>query len=300
MLRWALCIMEKEIKRYLEWKGTYASRASVTYRLWLDKFIEVCGDKRLQSYTIEDIVKYKHWLESKYSSSSVQYAVIVLKNFFQFYKQQDYRCLSTAFIKIPAKIRKSHRAITENEFNKVLDQIVAKDFMGLRDALIIRILWDTGIRVSELCDINISQVDENRSSMVIRSKKTQLFRIIVWSAETHKLLLSYIKQRLALKKCKEVGSLFIGFLKGRGWTLRLTHRSVERMVKKFVSLAGISEKLSPHSFRHGWAHKRRDQNAPLAFIQRGLGHVSPISTFIYEQYNDKEFETNAMSYLNSN
>ena len=103
-----------------------------------------------------------------------------------------------------------------------------------------------------------------------------------------------------MKKCKEVGAIFVGFLKGRGWTLRLTSRSVERMIKKYVSLAGIREKLSPHSFRHGWAHCRRDQNAPLAFIQKGLGHVSPISTFIYEQYNDKEFEAHASSYLNKN
>jgi integrase len=61
--------------------------------------------------------------------------------------------------------------------------------------------------------------------------------------------------------------------------------------------ASLNEKITPHSFRHGWAHKRRDQNAPLAFIQRGLGHANPVSTFIYEQYQDSEFEINANKYL---
>ncbi|TAH40829.1 MAG: hypothetical protein EYC69_10020 [Bacteroidetes bacterium] len=292
--------MEKEIKRYLEWKGTYATRASVSYKLWLDKFIEACGNKKLQSYSIEDFVKFKHWLEGRYSSTSVQYAIIVVKNFFQFYKQQDYRCLSTHFIKIPPKIRKSHKAISESEFKRVVEKIDAKNFIGLRDSLIVHLLWDTGIRVSELCDMNISQIDENKTSMIIRSKKSQLFRTIVWSAKTHALLLNYLKKRQVLKKCKEVGAVFVGFRKGREWSLRITCRSIERMIKKYVAIAEIREKISPHSFRHGWAHKRRDFNAPLAFIQKGLGHVSPISTFIYEQYNDKEFEANANSYLSNN
>jgi integrase/recombinase XerD len=289
--------MEKEIKEYLAWKGSYATRACVNYKIWLKFFIEVCGNRKIETYNIEDIVRFKHWLETRYSSSSVQYAMIVIKNFFYFFKQQDCRCLSTAFIKIPPKNTNSHKAITEAEFLKTIAGISTFDFLGLRDSLIIRLLWDTGIRVSELCSINLSQIDENKHSMVIRSKKTQGYRIIVWSIETHSLLLKYFEKRQNLTRSKEAGALFIGMKKGLGWTIRLTKRSVERMVKKYIFQAGIKEKLSPHSFRHGWAHKRRDQNAPLAFIQKGLGHINPASTFIYEQYNDNEFESHANSYL---
>ena len=78
---------------------------------------------------------------------------------------------------------------------------------------------------------------------------------------------------------------------------RLTTRTVQRVIKLSVQKAGLKERITPHSFRHGWAHKRRDQNAPLAFIQKGLGHISPISTFIYEQYNDMDFLQNANKYL---
>jgi integrase/recombinase XerD len=77
----------------------------------------------------------------------------------------------------------------------------------------------------------------------------------------------------------------------------MTTRSVQRFIKRYVSMSGIKEKITPHSFRHGWAHFRRDQNAPLSFIQRGLGHVNPISTFVYEQYDDREFVDNAKAYL---
>ena len=102
-----------------------------------------------------------------------------------------------------------------------------------------------------------------------------------------------------LKESNKKGSdaLFLGWANGSSWSLRITTRTVERLLKAYTQKIKILEKITPHSFRHGWAHKRRDQNAPLAFIQKGLGHLSPISTFVYEQYKDIEFENYASKYL---
>jgi integrase/recombinase XerC len=291
--------MEREIRKYLDWKGTYATRASVNYKIWLDRFIEVCGNREIVKYSIEDIVKFKHWLETRYSSSSVQYAIIILKNFFSFYKEQGVMCIATSFIKIPPKIQRSHKAISENDYQQIISNITVDTFLGLRDSIIIRLLWETGVRVSELCDLNILQIDHTKNSTVIRSKKSYNQRIIVWSPETHLLLLKYKAQRNTLSHQKDSFSLFIGFLRGRGWTRRLTPRSIERIIQKHLKSSSIAQHLSPHSFRHGWATLRRDKQAPLSFIQKGLGHKSPLSTFIYEQYSDKEFETNANQYLKS-
>jgi integrase/recombinase XerD len=102
---------------------------------------------------------------------------------------------------------------------------------------------------------------------------------------------------LELEKINGASALFVGQHYNNEWSMRLTTRTVQRQVRQYVNQAGIKEKITPHSFRHGWAHKRRDNNAPLAFIQKGLGHVNPISTFVYEQYDDKEFMTNARQFL---
>lgn len=158
-------------------------------------------------------------------------------------------------------------------------------------------LWDTGVRVSELCDMNISQIDTAIHKTVITTKKTLQKRIIIWSDETHRVLLRYIPIRAELYKHNKADALFVGQSKNKGWNSRLTTRSVERIVKYYTKRADIVEKITPHSFRHGWANKRRDQNAPLSFIQRGLGHLNPASTFVYEQYTDKDFEKNAKAYL---
>lgn len=289
--------MHEKIQAYLEWKATYAHRASINYKIWLNHFLSVCGEKSIEDYSSTDVVKYHRWLEVHYGSYCIQYAMIVIKNFFQYYKLNNYNCLSPSLIRTPRINAKSHRAITEEEYKRIVDVIPTNEFFHLRDSILIRLLWDTGVRVSELCDLDITQIDENKASAIISTKKTGKKRVIVWSEETQQLLMKYMLIRLELEKQNGAASLFVGWKKGKGWSSRLTTRSVERRLKYFVSKAGIKEKITPHSFRHGWAHKRRDNNAPLAFIQKGLGHSSPISTFIYEQYDDTEFMKSARGYL---
>ncbi|MEO8087537.1 MAG: tyrosine-type recombinase/integrase [Bacteroidota bacterium] len=208
--------------------------------------------------------------------------------------------MSPTLVKLPRIFAKSHRAVTELEYGKIISVVPTNQFAALRDSLLIRMLWDTGMRVSELCDLDLSQINEIQRSAVIQTKKNGKKRIIVWSEETQRILMKYMPIRLEFNKFSNANALFVGYNKGRGWSSRLTSRSVQRIIKYNVDRAGIREKITPHSFRHGWAHKRRDQNAPLAFIQRGLGHLNPVSTFVYEQYDDKEFESNANKYLTIN
>ena len=289
--------MEKLIQEYLNWKGIHAPRASINYRIWLYRFITVCGVKDLQEYATNDVVRYHDWLQTRYSSYSIQFATVAIKNFFQYCTDSKLNCISPTFIKIPRVNAKSHRAITEKEFNRVISIIPSNDFRSLRDLVIVRLLWDTGMRVSELCDLNLSDIDETIGKATISTKKTRRMRTVIWSSATHTLLMKYMPIRLELDNIHRTGSLFVGWRRGFGWSSKLTSRTVQRRIQYFVRSVGIKEKITPHSFRHGWAHKRRDQNAPLAFIQRGLGHINPASTFIYEQYTDHDFEKKAKAYL---
>jgi len=289
--------MNKIISEYIAWKGTHAPSASKSYALWIKRFLLVCGIKKVEEYSINDIIKYHDWMMNRYSPYTVQYALVIIKNFFQYCRNQNYACLQPSLIRTKRYAPNSHRAIPEGEFRKITALIPTNEFRLLRDKIMIHLLWDTGVRVSELTDINLDQISETKRSAVIRTKKTNKMRIIVWSEETHDLLLKYLPIRRELHNTNRAKSLFVGWDKSRGWSIRLTTRSVQRIIKFYANKAGIKEKVSPHSFRHGWAHKRRDENASLAFIQRGLGHISPVSTFTYEQYCDVEFEKSANSYL---
>ena len=177
--------MQEKIEEYLDWKGIHSPKASISYKSWLMLFIRICGDKPLEQYRITDIVSYQKWLKAHYSSYSLEYATVIIKNFFQFFRDQNYACLPPSLIKRKKGRAKSHRAIREEEFEKIISIIPENDFWGLRDNLIVRMLWDTGVRVSELTDLNVSQIDINNMSAVISTKKTANMRIIVWSKATH-------------------------------------------------------------------------------------------------------------------
>ncbi|HEX5002639.1 MAG TPA: tyrosine-type recombinase/integrase [Bacteroidia bacterium] len=205
--------------------------------------------------------------------------------------------MSPTLIKLPRVFAKSHRAITENEFESIIERIPLQRVGDIRDSLIIRLLWDTGMRVSELTDMELSQINLRTTSAQINTKKTGYKRTVVWSEKTHELLMRYIDLRNSECEHSNTTALFLGWKNGVGWCSRLTPRTIERNIKRYAQDAGIREKVTPHSFRHGFAHKRRDMNAPLAFIQKALGHMNPISTFVYEQYKDADFERSARTYL---
>jgi len=289
--------MQEKIKEYLDWKGTYAPSASVSYKLWLSRFAEICGHKPLNEYQISDIVKFKLWVESHYSPYSVHYSIVVIKNFFKFFRDQNYTCISPSFIKSQNVHPNSYRAITENEYMRIIERIPVNNFRSLRDLLVIRLLWETGVRVSELCNLSTSKINENSRSCVIYTKKNGQPRIIVWSEETHYSLIKYLSLRKNQKNAKNNLALFISQKPAKSVSRGVNSKTVLNIIKKYAGKAGICENISPHCFRHGWAHKRRDQNATLAFIQKGLGHVNPSSTFIYEQYNDREFVKYADMFL---
>lgn len=284
--------LEKAINEYLAWKGTYAPRAAVNYRRPLNIFRNVNGNKDICTYDIPDLVKFKNWITDKYVPCGVQFAMTVIHNFFKFWRLQQKSCLSPELIKVGKGHPNSHRAVNENEFKKICAVINEPSFVALRDKLIISMLWDTGIRISELTGLNIEQISREDRKVVIPTKKNQTKRIIVWSEETHDLLYQYLPLRAIITRSSP---LFISnCMSGTG---RLTGRSIERMIAYYTQKAGIQEKVTPHSFRHGWAHHRLDKKASLPFIQRGLGHRNPMSTHVYLQYTDKDFETQALEYL---
>lgn len=282
--------MEQLIEEYLEWKSTHAPRASVNYRVWIEKFSRQVN-KPLSKITVTDVTAYYKSL-AKYSPYTIQFAMVAVKNFIRFQRVQGRKCLAPELIRTKKVIANSYRALSVDEFNRMVSRVETTSFYGKRDDLIIRLLFDTGIRLSELCDLNISDIDPVVSTAVIATKKTINKRQIVWSTDTHMRLMTYLPIREGILKSP---ALFTGRFKGKA-SPRLSHRAVQRMVKKYFTLAGISG-CSPHSFRHGRAHQWRDNGASLPFIQQALGHRDPKSSFVYMKDHDKEFERNARRFL---
>lgn len=286
--------MGKNIKLYLDWKATYTRRAYQNYGNWLIKLEKYAG-KNIDDVEIKDIIGFRNWLEdNNYQPKSIELSMIIVKNYFKFWRLNGKNCLSPDLIRIKKTVANSYQPISFEEYCLLMACIEINDFWDFQKLIIIRLLFETGVRVSELCDINITDIYPEKMNTTIRTKKTTRMRTIFWSVETHVLLREFLIQR---KKINAAPSLFVG-RKGRTKpTKRLTTRSVQRIIKDLSVRAGIEKKITPHSFRHGKAHRILDLGGNPKDVQAILGHCDPSSSFTYMQWNDKEFEKRAKLFL---
>lgn len=283
------------IGQYLEWKAISRKRAPGVYRIWLERFADLTR-KSLEEVTVSDVARFKAWLEDGFAPKSCELAIIVLQNFFKFSILQGYRCLQPELIVPPRTQARSYPAITEEEYQKLLDGIAGDTFQDLRDRLIVRLLWETGIRVSELCDMTVTGIDAKRRRATIATKKlADSYRQIFWSTETQVILDRYLTERMGRPSgCSAL------FIRARGVAVKgLSARQVERVIRGYCLGAGIDKKITPHSFRHGKAHYILEQEgSTVKDVQGILGHKNPVSSFHYLQWNDKELEKRARRYIN--
>jgi len=159
--------------------------------------------------------------------------------------------------------------------------------MSLRDKSILETLFSTGLRVSELCSLNRDIVDLDRGEFSVRGKGSKL-RVVFLSQEARNSLNIYLNERTDSDL-----ALFIRIPKGKSFgkfeNLRLTPRSIQRIVKKYSIVAGIAGKnIGPHSLRHSFATNLLRNGADIRSVQELLGHSSITTTQIYTHVTDKQ------------
>lgn len=287
--------MQTQIKEYLDWKATYTFRAPANYKIWLDKF-DFVVEKELTDVGVGDIVKYRNWLGDHYQPASVMLGMIVVSNFFKFFRLQGVQCLPPELIKVPKCRANSYQPIKPDEYVAMLAEIHPTDFWDLQKCVILRMLFEIGMRVSELTDLNIQDVDTEKCVAIIRTKKTDRMRQIFWSKETNLFLKEHIRQR---KEFNSTPALFVGrFLDGSP-SKRITPRTIQRLIKELSRKSGVSNKITPHSFRHGKAHRILEAGGNVKHVQQILGHSdkNPAASFTYLQMSDCEFEKIAKKFL---
>lgn len=285
----------KIVTEYINWKATHTQRACISYKIWLERFVEYTK-KELCDVNVADVVAFHKHLSVKYSPMTTKLAMIVLKGFFGYLFDQNRCTVNPKYIRTPKVTARSWKPVTCNEFDLMIKTISSKcveyDFWQLRNLLIVQLLWETGTRVSELCSLNMTDIDPGRQGAIIATRKTDHKRQIFWSFETHQMILRYLKIRADLGRQSE--ALFVG---EKWWSIRLTTRSIERIIKETCHKAGIQKRIVPHSFRHGKAHTILEKHGTVADIAKILGHQEPSSSFTYLELSDVELETRARRFL---
>lgn len=167
--------------------------------------------------------------------------------------------------------------LTVEEIDAMLEMVDTESVTGLRNRAIIETMYGCGLRVSELCNLEISRIDFERQFLIVTGKgsKQRLVPMSENSIEEIKNYLSLERPRLKIKPGEEN----IVFLNVRGH--RLTRQMVFIFLRQIAEMAGIKKKISPHTLRHSFATHLLDGGANLRAIQQMLGHESIATTEIY-------------------
>lgn len=280
--------LKEAIYKFREWGiGKYAPRTIETYTFLLNKFLEFIGDKIVKSIIVDDFVVFLNFLKRKhYAESSISYAMLSVRQFWKFLYLQHLVNIDWQIIPIPKAISRSYIPATKEDAEKMLNVINVNDFKTLRDKLIISFLYSSGVRVSELCELRVGDLNLQEQFASIISKKNCKRRMIFWDDETHCLLCLYLDERLKLALDD---SLFINInRRGKDAFRAISTRSIQRIIKEYREKAGIIKRITPHSFRHGLGMAAIEARIHPRFIQIILGHKNLNSSQVYMDYKNPD------------
>ncbi len=210
------------------------------------------------------------------------YYLIALRAFLKFLRKRGIESLSPEKIELAKVSSRDLDLITQEELNRLMKGPEGNSVQALRDKAILELFFSTGLRVSELCSLP-RDLDLSRDSFSIRGKGEKV-RVVFISPTAKQALKEYLKKRGDVDE-----ALFIQFGKAskNAKDLRLTPRSVERIVKHYAIQAGITRKVTPHVIRHSFATDLLENGADLRSVQALLGHQNIATTQVYTHVTDK-------------
>lgn len=239
-------------------------------------------DKRMFEATEEDLQKYIIYLTTMgKSSATISRNVASVKAFYRYLLKNKLVEENIANnISSPKVEKKELSILSVSEVEKLLEQPSSKDLKGQRDKAMLELLYATGIRVTELVSLVISDV--NLSSGYIKVKKKNKERAIPISNTALKYLKEYVEDiRPLLIKTEEEPSLFIN-ANGQ----KMTRQGFWKILKQYKDEAKIEKELTPHTIRHSFAVHMLQNGAELKSVQELLGHTDVASTMMYTHVAD--------------
>jgi integrase/recombinase XerC len=287
--------MDRYIKKfmtYLEHERNFSEHTIRNYESDLKQFqkflykIEACPDtqakerkidiQRIDRITVQTFLGYLY--SQKKKKSSIARKIAVLKSFFKFLQKKGYVPVnpvrSITSPKIPRRLPSFFQV---GEVEQLFRGVSGTDVLALRDLAIMETLYATGIRVEELVQLRLADLNLKERWIKIRGKGNKE-RIVILGIPAAEALERYLSKRpeLLQQYCVDQEAVFLNY---RGTPL--TSRSVRRLVKKYAVNEQLDRNLSPHSFRHAFASHLLNAGADLRVIQELLGHESLSTTQRY-------------------
>ena len=280
------------VEQYLQYVEIEKGRSLKTvdnYRRYLRRFFNYT--KIQDPADIDDTIvrKFRLWLNRQPGTSgntlkkrTQNYYLIALRNFLKYLARNDIESLPPERIELAKTSERHVDMINESEFDRLRNTPDTSKIAGKRNKAIIELLFSTGLRVSELTSLN-RDCGWDKGEFSIRGKGEKL-RLVFVSPNAISSISEYLSARADIDE-----ALFIRHTKNSTSSddLRLSPRSVERMINHLATKAGISKKVTPHVLRHTFATDLLMNGADIRSVQALLGHADISTTQIYTHVTDK-------------
>lgn len=262
---------------YISYELNYTKKTASTYKQVLIKYEKFLNNRDLLKVNNDISVSYKAYLlQSGLSNKTASLHLSAIRSFYNFLIEIE--AINTnpfLNLKNPKVPKKLPNFLKKQETEKILESNRLDD-LEIRNALIVEFLYATGLRVSELCNIKLNDINESDGTIKILGKGNKE-RIIFFNACNKELFDLYLN-KVRNNILDNIPSEYL-FISKRG--KNLTTRTVENIVKEYALKSGIKTKVSPHTLRHTYATDLLDNGADIRSVGELLGHSSLSTTGIY-------------------
>jgi integrase/recombinase XerC len=276
----------KTFLRYLNAERNYSAHTCAAYEDDLRQFSGFLHQHfEGRSYSLNDLDNVSirlflgECLEKGLSKSSVARKLACLKSFFKYLqKTKVLRANPAANVAAPKVDKRLPQYLDEQSVSDLMHQPDVSTTIGIRDAAILELFYSTGIRLSELINLRISDVDFQSGTIKVTGKGSKQ-RIVPFGRQAQLTLRSYFGKRHELQSNSNVGAADVVFLSKRG--KRVSPKAVNVLVNNYIGRVSEIGKKSPHVLRHTFATHMLNRGADLRAVKELLGHESLSTTQVY-------------------
>ena len=272
-------MMIKKFLHYLEYQRNYSQYTINNYEKDIIDFNTFLKSKNINytDLTYQDVRKYIVILNNnKYARTSVSRKLSAIRRFYRYLVMEGIIKTNVFnLVSAPKKERKLPKFLYYDEIEDLFLIPDTSNSLGQRDMLILEMLYATGIRVNELVNIKISDIDFNNQTILILGKGNKE-RKVVFGTYCNEILSLYLNDGYLFLN-KDKSEYLILNNKGK----KLTTRGINYIISNLIKKASLKSNLSPHTLRHSFATHMLENGADLLTIQQLLGHSSLSATSIY-------------------
>jgi len=279
---------------YLEIEKNRSAKTIENYDRYLNRFFAFAKISSPGDLTEDLIRRYRLHLNritdergQTLKKITQNYYVIALRAFLKYLSKIGVESVHPEKIELAKQDQREVSFLDTKDLERFLEAPKGDDLRALRDRAILITLFSTGLRVSELCSLNRNEINIDRGEVAVKGKGGKV-RLVFLSDKAKQTIKDYIEKRSDVDD-----ALFIQIPKNARFdkyeNLRLTPRSVQRLIKKYSIVAGIvGKRITPHILRHSFATDLLQNGADIRSVQALLGHSNLTTTQIYTHVTDKQ------------